>query len=196
MYHHVSLTNGLIHSLFQSISSMWWNRSQPTPTFHILYAYPVIYPHYIMSQNRGKAFQTTLAPWTLRGSPTFWPPTSWDQVASMPLPIFLQFLLHLKMSVLYQIQQGTHATCICWKKSSTGTRWKFVQNEVGEQMFRKMTGAVFWDQDWLMNEQSAVFFPNYIASTTSQSLNRKGVELKVLVEYYHTATYTYWGMSL
>jgi len=63
-------------------------------------------------------------------------------------------------------------------------------------MFRKMTGAVFWDQDWLMNEQSAVFFPNYIASTTSQSLNRKGVELKVLVEYYHTATYTYWGMSL
>lgn len=36
----------------------------------------------------------------------------------MPLLIFLQFLLHPKMSVLYQIQQGTHATWIFLKSKT------------------------------------------------------------------------------
>lgn len=182
--HH--LTNGLIHSFFQSISSMWWSRSYPAPHFPHIECLCCHLPTFTSClQNKGKAFQTTS-----------WPPTPWDQVASMPLLIFLQFLLHPKMSVLYQIQQGTHATWIFLKKVVHRDPLEIRSKQcVGKNVSKNDRSCIYFRTriGWWMNSLS--FIESYPCNNKPKPKSKRST-VKVLVCYYHTATYTHWGMYL
>ena len=62
------------------------------------------------------------------------------------------------------------------KSRTKGPAGNSFKTKWGKKCFEKWQELCFWDQDWLMNEKYAVFFPNYIAATTSQSLNQKGIQ--------------------
>ena len=159
---------------------MWWSRSCPAPNFHMLYAYAVIYPRYMILtwclQIRQNLSNHDLGQ-SDQPKHMFWPPTpETDQAASMPLLIFLQFLLHPELSVLYQIQQGT--LLATWM-GPAGNSFKTISRQ---KYLRTMRATVvFWNQGWLMNGRYRPPQPSE-AHKTKRS--------KVLVCYYHTATYT------